>query len=62
MRKEGRGRGRGGWEGKTLFPSPREGEGLIFFRRGRKKGRGKLDFLPQGKGRGKNGRGEGGKA
>ena len=73
MRKKGRGRGkgkgeegRGGGKGKTLFSSPREGESLIFFRRGRekrkRKGRGKLDFLPKGKGREKNERGEGRKA
>ena len=50
--EEGKGKvkGKGKGEGKTLFSSPREGEGLIFFCRGMEKrkgkGRGKLDFLP----------------
>ena len=41
--------GRREGEGKTLFSSPREGEGLIFFRRGRGKKKGKGNGGGEGK-------------
>ena len=53
-RREGEGRG---VKGKTIFSSPREVEGLIFFRRGREKkegeGKGKALFPSLGEGKGK---------